>query len=216
MHLVRRSVFAVVGMSLAAAPVVVPSAFFPTDRAPIARAPIVELSPAAVRELRTEAAARTRVFDRADGAAAGQAIEVNVEPGPLTIISSPTTFTLERVPGTNRLHGIVKGLRVVDARGTGAGWKLGTTITHVRIGARGEPEVAPPVVVRVTNVTAMARTTAGLRVAAPQGIRTGDRASLLTADPRAGLGAFDVSLALDAEAPDAVGSVSGHLQFDLA
>jgi hypothetical protein len=62
----------------------------------------------------------------------------------------------------------------------------------------------------------MARTTAGLRVAAPQGIRTGDRASLLTADPRAGLGAFDVSLALDAEAPDAVGSVSGHLQFDLA
>lgn len=82
-------------------------------------APVITLDPAAVRE--NQAAATPPDTAGADPGVVGATISVDVAPGPLTVLEPPATVHLQRVAGTDEFHGAVRGLRIVDARGTNAG-----------------------------------------------------------------------------------------------
>ncbi len=123
------------------------------------------------------------------GSGDGQNVSVNVEPGPLTVLRSSSTVTLVRIPGTALVRGTVRGVRVVDARGKADGWQL--RIVLPELGGR-------QATASIRRVLAMAASTSGIHARVDVALdRYGD-ARLLSADRDAGLGAFDVSLTVEA------------------
>jgi hypothetical protein len=182
--------------------------------------PTVVLSPLARRELAADRE-RAPVDDTTANTATGQSLFVTVVPGPLELLGAPRTVSLIRDPGTDRFRGTVRGLRVVDARGTDAGWRLSTAVTELDLrrddpGNRRQP-VARAASVHVRKVVAMARATDGITARSTAPLR-GDQATwLVTAAPGSGSGVFDVVFEVELRAPAArADQLRGRVTFALS
>ena len=176
--------------------------------------PVVVLSADAARELPHDPGAPA---PQEEAGTMTQGITVTVEPGPLVLMRAPNVFTLTRVAGTPEFRGTLRGIRVVDARGQQAGWKLRATVHDVGSGLGTERfRTRAPLLVHVTRVTAMADSTRGIHARATTGLVLGRRGWLVAAEPGSGDGAFDVDLDLQIEAADVGGRrLRGAITFAL-
>jgi hypothetical protein len=160
--------------------------------------PVIRLSPQALRELRSSGDAPP-----ATGGLASS-IAVDIARGPLTLMNAPAQVTLTRVGHSSGFRARVPGIRVVDTRGTNAGWQLRATVA----GVRGSVELG------VHSVVAMARSTDGLSAVAAADADRGGSVRLVRAERGTGAGSFDVSLEVEAELPHARGDqVSVSIAF---
>ncbi len=117
-------------------------------------------------------------------------------------------MTLVRVPGTPLVRGTVRGVRVVDARGSGDGWQLSVILPE--LGRRHAS-------VSVGRVLATAASAAGIHARMRVSVDGHGHAGLLSADRGAGLGLFDVTLTIEARIPHAMRAVVTtplHLELD--
>lgn len=127
-----------------------------------------------------------------DGTAAApdglaQTIAVSVEPGPLVVLDSTRTFTLTRTPGSTTYQASIPAFRVVDARGSLAGWRFSV-----------RPEIALPgghgsLRVHVTRVSVFASSVDGVR-ALDADVEPGGTATVASAASGNSGGTFDVAL----------------------
>ncbi len=86
----------------------------------------------------------------AGGQSVTQTIQLTIIGGDLALASDHATVTLERVAGSHDdWVGTLPPVRVVDARGTGAGWTVRWTVTGVDVQGEGRPSHVPAAKVRL-------------------------------------------------------------------
>jgi hypothetical protein len=182
-----RASIAATGLVLALA-VTAPPASAHT-RADGPRAPVVVLDPAASRLVADERAQPSEPPVRTPRDAAAATVGVDVVPQPLTLLGAPPSVTLVRVGRSADYRATVGHVRVVDARGTRAGWHFAATLG----GSDGTRHAAS---IEVRRVVVFARTTVGIHVRDRAYARPGLGAWIVAAAPGTGNGAFDVTVTI--------------------
>ena len=179
----------VVGVGLAVAP---------AGPADVVAAPQIELAqppgfaPAPVDGTRT---------GQAGGPAAASNLTVSVEPGTLAVFDPRSEIAVARVAGSDRYTGVISGLRIADVRGSGAGWRLTVIVTSVH--TSDGSVTARTVNAHVRRLVGFAESASGLLAEAGTAVAGGHRALIATADPRHGMGAFDVTATIAVRLRDA-------------
>jgi len=175
-----------ISRSLVAAAIVVAGALHgaaradsdPAGSSQSAHAPIIDARPiGAVNPTRDDVAVRGASVD-------AQRVSVVVDGGPLTVLGAPAAVTLVRT-SPETYEGTLR-VRVVDARGTDAGWRLA-----LRVGLTD-------VTAHVRSVIADAPSVRGIDAAVDATVGTPRPAVVVRAAPGSGSGAFDVTITLGA------------------
>jgi hypothetical protein len=129
---------------------------------------------------------------RASTTSASQAIAVSVLPGPLTLVTERTVIDLHSVDG-QVLCGRLPPVRVIDARGSGDGWRVRWSVESFTAGGRRLPPAAVDLV--PDSPTVVFGLPAGLYAGGGDGA---DRRVLVGAEPGTGGGTYEAGASVEA------------------
>lgn len=125
--------------------------------------------------------------------AGDQPLALTIGDGPLTVLHGQQSFDLVRDPATNRYTATVRGIVLVDARGTDAGWHL-----QVQVLLPGREDTTTWV--QVASMRAFARSLEGLD-AGRRRVRPGSWATVAAAAAGNSAGSFAVTIAVTGDGP---------------
>ena len=138
---------------------------------------------------------------------------VAVAPGPLAISVEDGPLVLERLPGrgnSTRYRGTLPAVRVIDARGSLAGWQV-----VVRLIAPETPEASGArLFFQPGGPDAVSGQARGVRASRPVWSALGDSLSLFHAEPGYGNGAFDDDASVELFLPYATSVASIAVSFE--